>query len=48
MSEASSFLRLDADHRLVRARGGAPGPREIDGFFARLSQLLDVDIGAAP
>lgn len=46
MSKVPSLLCPDADRRLVRARGGAPGPRELDGVFARLSWRLDVDIGA--
>ncbi|MGZ6080520.1 MAG: peroxiredoxin family protein [Myxococcaceae bacterium] len=45
--EASSVVLLDADGRLVHAWSGPLGPREIDEFFARLSQLLEVDIGPA-
>ncbi len=45
--EALSLLLFDAASRLMRARFGSLGPRENDGFFARLSQLLDVDIGRA-
>ncbi len=47
-AEASSVVLLDADGRLVHAWSGPLGPREIDDFFGRLSQLLDVDIGPAP
>lgn len=44
---ASSVVLLDADGRLVHAWTGPLGPPEIDEFFARLSELLDVDIGPA-
>ncbi len=43
--ESSSVVLLDDTGRLVHAWSGPLGRREIDEFFARLSALLQMEIG---
>lgn len=42
---ASSVVLLDADGNLVHSWSGPLGARDIDEFFAELSELLNVEIG---
>ncbi|HSP18826.1 MAG TPA: hypothetical protein VLQ79_04885 [Myxococcaceae bacterium] len=44
-ARASSVVLLDAQGQLVHAWSGPLGRPEIDDFFARLAELLDVHIG---
>ena len=44
---ASSVVLLDAEGNWVHSWSGPLGPRDIEEFFATLSELLDLDIGPA-